>query len=157
MTIIATTPAISCIHRLPTNGPYTTFGSKLSACSIVCASPSRVSGQLLGRNGGGYRYGPLNLLDLFVDECLHFSDVFGLEVGEAALRLHVVADGLVLLRNVRVLVHAVLPLVHRPHARLHGELRHVRGHLLVEEPALWAGAEDVEESGSRLAHWRPGF
>src|ERR1017187_7695878 len=104
MTIIATTPAISCIHRLPTNGPYTTFGSKLSACSIVCASPSRVSGQLLAGNDGGYRYGPLNLLDLFVDERLHLGDVFGLEMGKPALRFHVVADRFVLSRHVVVFI-----------------------------------------------------
>src|ERR1035441_3621184 len=157
MTIIATTPAISCIHRLPTIGPYTTFGSKLSACSIVCASSSRVSGQLFGRNGGGYRYGPRNLLDLFIDERLHFGDVFGLEMGKPALRFHVVADRFVLLRHVGVFIDAVFPLVHRPHSRLDGQLRHVRGHLLVEEPALWAGAEDVEESGSRLAQRFPDF
>src|ERR1039457_6413587 len=117
MTIIATTPAISCIHRLPTIGPYTTFGSKLSACSIVCASPSCVSGQLLAGDRGGHRYRPLNLLDLFVDERLHFGDVFGLEMGKPPLRFHVVADGLVLPRHVGVFIDAVFPLVHRPHSR----------------------------------------
>src|ERR1039457_4769413 len=101
MTIIATTPAISCIHRLPTIGPYTTFGSRLFACSIVCASPSCVSGQLLAGDRGGHRYRPLNLPDLFVDERLHFGDVLRLEVSETALRLHVVADGLVLLRHLQ--------------------------------------------------------
>src|ERR1017187_10243290 len=155
MTIIATTPAISCIHRLPTIGPYTTFGSKLSACSIVCASSSRVSGQLLGGNGRSDRYGPLNLLDLFVDERLHFCDVLRLEVSETALRLHVVADGLVLLRHLRVFIHAVFPLVVRPHARLDGQLGHVGRHLFIEQPALGTGTKNVEECGPRLAQGFP--
>src|ERR1039457_4907738 len=150
MTIIATTPAVSCTHRLPTIGPYTTFGSKLCACSIVCASPSCNSGYLLAGNGRGYRYWPLNLFDLLVDERLHFCDMLRLEVSETALRLHVVADGLVLLRHLRVFIHAVFPLVVRPHARLDGQFRHVRRHLLIEQPALGAGAEDVQEGRPAL-------
>src|ERR1017187_5269484 len=155
MTIIATTPAVSCTHRLPTIGPYTTFGSKLCACSIVCASPSCNSGYLLAGNGRGYRYWPLNLLDLLVDEGLHFGDVLRLEMGEPSLRLHVVADGLVLLRHLRVFIHAVFPLVVRPHARLDGQLGHVGRHLFIEQPALGTGTKNVEECGPRLAQGFP--